>query len=162
MRSLVFGSPPLCTMHTWLPVGRGSPVQISDQRPTPITPEGWTFSIWGLIFVGQAAALIYLLIRRSTSDTVRRSTVCSPAGSPVDRNASQLPPLCNLTASLPAIRAHALKRRCYMLSDTPADCSHACSANTTGHSCSSHDAICAALHAAFLHAASILHVLCCA
>eukprot|EP00892_Ulva_mutabilis_P010349 jgi/Ulvmu1/7687/UM038_0119.1 len=52
--------------------------EISNQRPTPITPEGWTFSIWGIIFSGQAAALIYLLIRRRSSDVeFKRSAVKS-------------------------------------------------------------------------------------
>lgn len=61
-------------------------VQISDARPTPITPDGWAFSIWGIIFTGQAAAIIYLLIRRLKwqSDTVRpqRPCPCSPSARP--------------------------------------------------------------------------------
>lgn len=53
-------------------------MQISDERPTPITPDGWAFSIWGIIFTAQAAALIYLLVRRSPPDTVRPPPIPPP------------------------------------------------------------------------------------
>merc|ERR1719378_1725274 len=32
---------------------------ISDEYMTPITPDGWTFSIWGLIFVLQGGGVLY-------------------------------------------------------------------------------------------------------
>jgi hypothetical protein len=35
-------------------------LQISDRYPTPLTPPGWTFSIWGLIFTSQAVMLTML------------------------------------------------------------------------------------------------------
>merc|ERR1712199_122173 len=34
---------------------------ISDAYPTPITPEGWTFSIWGLISVLQGGGVLYAI-----------------------------------------------------------------------------------------------------
>merc|ERR1712118_549417 len=34
---------------------------ISDKYSTPITPAGWTFSIWGLIFVLQGGGVLYCL-----------------------------------------------------------------------------------------------------
>ena len=46
-------------------------MQISGKNPTSATPAGWAFAIWGLIFTGQAAALVYLLIRNDETLLVR-------------------------------------------------------------------------------------------
>merc|ERR1712154_240085 len=35
--------------------------ELSDKYSLPITPPGWTFSIWGIIYLWQAAWLIYIL-----------------------------------------------------------------------------------------------------
>jgi hypothetical protein len=38
--------------------------QISDKHPTPITPAGWAFGIWGVIFLLQGAGVIYSLLEQ--------------------------------------------------------------------------------------------------
>ena len=66
---------PLATLGTiafnWLAaVGRVngvSPSEISDKYPTPITPAGYAFSIWTLIYVGLIAFSIYQLTPAATA-----------------------------------------------------------------------------------------------
>lgn len=66
---------PLATLGTiafnWLAaVGRVngvSPDVISDKYPTPITPAGYAFSIWSLIYVGIIAFSIYQLLPANAS-----------------------------------------------------------------------------------------------
>jgi len=66
---------PLATIGTiafnWLAaVGRVngvSPSDISDRYPTPITPAGYAFSIWSLIYVGMIAFSIYQLLPANAS-----------------------------------------------------------------------------------------------
>jgi len=61
---------PLATVGTilfnWLAaIGRVngvSPADISDKYPTPITPAGYAFSIWSLIYVGMIAFSIYQML----------------------------------------------------------------------------------------------------
>lgn len=61
---------PLATIGTiafnWLAaIGRVngvSPSEISDKYPTPITPAGYAFSIWSLIYLGMIAFSIYQLL----------------------------------------------------------------------------------------------------
>jgi hypothetical protein len=36
--------------------------RVSDRFSTPITPAGWAFSIWGLIFFLQAVGVVYAAI----------------------------------------------------------------------------------------------------
>jgi hypothetical protein len=37
--------------------------RVSDKNPTEFTPAGWTFSIWGIIYLWQAVWLIYAISR---------------------------------------------------------------------------------------------------
>lgn len=61
---------PLATLGTiafnWLAamgrVNGVTPAEISDKYPTPITPAGYAFSIWSLIYVGLIAFSIYQLL----------------------------------------------------------------------------------------------------
>lgn len=48
-------------LATALPLGGRTTGQLSDLRPTLITPAGYAFSIWGLIYAFLAAFLIYQL-----------------------------------------------------------------------------------------------------
>ncbi|MEO5860226.1 MAG: TspO/MBR family protein [Pyrinomonadaceae bacterium] len=66
---------PLATLGTiafnWLAaIGRVngvSPDVISDKYPTPITPAGYAFSIWSLIYLGMIAFSIYQLLPASST-----------------------------------------------------------------------------------------------
>lgn len=66
---------PLATIGTiafnWLAaVGRVnglSPSDISDKYPTPITPAGYAFSIWSLIYLGMIVFSIYQLLPASSA-----------------------------------------------------------------------------------------------
>ena len=61
---------PLATIGTivfnWLAamgrIGGVTPSEISDKYPTPITPAGYAFSIWSLIYLGMIAFSIYQLL----------------------------------------------------------------------------------------------------
>jgi hypothetical protein len=61
---------PVATLGTiafsWLAaIGRVngvSPADVSDKYPTPITPAGYAFSIWSLIYLGMVAFSIYQLL----------------------------------------------------------------------------------------------------
>ncbi|MEQ1763443.1 MAG: tryptophan-rich sensory protein [Pyrinomonadaceae bacterium] len=61
---------PLATLGTilfnWLAamgrVNGVSPAEISDKYPTPITPAGYAFSIWSLIYLGMIAFSVYQLL----------------------------------------------------------------------------------------------------
>lgn len=66
---------PLATFGTiafnWLAaVGRVngvSPSDISDKYPTPITPAGYAFSIWSVIYLGMIAFSIYQMLPRNAA-----------------------------------------------------------------------------------------------
>ena len=61
---------PLATLGTivfnWLAamgrIGGVTPSEISDRYPTPITPAGYAFSIWSVIYIGMIAFSIYQLL----------------------------------------------------------------------------------------------------
>lgn len=61
---------PLATVGTiafnWLAamgrIGGVTPAEISDKYPTPITPAGYAFSIWSLIYLGMIAFSVYQLL----------------------------------------------------------------------------------------------------
>src|SRR5687767_14612028 len=61
---------PLATLGTiafnWLAaagrVNGVSPSEISNKYPTPITPAGYAFSIWSLIYLGMIAFSVYQLL----------------------------------------------------------------------------------------------------
>lgn len=55
-------------------------MQISTKYYTTVTPAGYAFSIWGLIWFTQLAAVIWLLIRTNDDTAVcslSYSLVCS-------------------------------------------------------------------------------------
>src|SRR5688572_30707091 len=66
---------PLATLGTiafnWLAaagrVNGVTPSEISDKYPTPITPAGYAFSIWSLIYVGLIAFSIYQLLPKNAA-----------------------------------------------------------------------------------------------
>ena len=41
---------------------------MSHKFPTPITPAGWTFSIWGPIFLLQGSGVLYAVFSKSSND----------------------------------------------------------------------------------------------
>lgn len=43
-------------------VGGVTPAEVSARYPTPVTPSGYAFSIWGLIYVGLIAFSVYQLL----------------------------------------------------------------------------------------------------
>lgn len=43
-------------------IGGVTPSEISDRYPTPITPAGYAFSIWSVIYIGMIAFSIYQLL----------------------------------------------------------------------------------------------------
>ncbi|HXZ04218.1 MAG TPA: tryptophan-rich sensory protein, partial [Ktedonobacteraceae bacterium] len=46
---------------------------ISDRFPVPVTPAGWAFSVWGIIYVGLIAYAIYqVLPAQRTNPRLRR------------------------------------------------------------------------------------------
>ncbi|MFP5281856.1 MAG: hypothetical protein ACLGIF_00210, partial [Actinomycetes bacterium] len=47
---------------------------ISDAYPTPITPAGYAFSIWGLIYAAALVLAVYQLLPRQRGRTVHRLT----------------------------------------------------------------------------------------
>lgn len=49
-----------------------SNAQITDERKTAITPAGYAFSIWGLIYIALAALMIFQLLPRNASWTRSR------------------------------------------------------------------------------------------
>jgi hypothetical protein len=55
-------------------VGGVTPAEISDKYPTPITPAGYAFAIWSLIYLGLAAFSIYQLLPKNL-DKFRRIRV---------------------------------------------------------------------------------------
>lgn len=58
---------------------------LSDKYETLVTPAGWTFSIWGVIYAWQALLLIYsltLLFRNSRNTDEKLCTNPDPVGTP--------------------------------------------------------------------------------
>jgi len=43
-------------------IGGVTPSEISDRYPTPVTPAGYAFSIWSLIYIGMIAFSVYQLL----------------------------------------------------------------------------------------------------
>lgn len=66
---------PLATLGTlvfnWLAamgrVGGVTPAEISDKYPTLVTPAGYAFSIWSLIYLGMTAFSIYQLLPKNVA-----------------------------------------------------------------------------------------------
>ena len=59
-------------LHATHPLQQVLFVQISNKHFTAVTPDGYAFSIWGLIWFTQCAAVIWLLIRND--ETAVRSS----------------------------------------------------------------------------------------
>ena len=50
----------------WPLTGLGVSIQDrSDSLPTPLVPIGWTFSIWGLIYLGASAYAVWQFLPRN-------------------------------------------------------------------------------------------------
>ena len=54
-----------------LPIGGFNTGQISAMYPTPITPPGWTFSIWGVIYGLFGIVILRQLFSRSYSESLK-------------------------------------------------------------------------------------------
>ena len=64
----------LCTLDSWR---GGYRVQVSDKYPTPLTPPGWAFSIWGLIFTSQAVMVALWAVHPGSTKHVRSCAMCA-------------------------------------------------------------------------------------
>lgn len=49
--------------------------KLSKKNPTPITPAGWAFSIWGLIFLLQGVGVIYQSVNHGYEDGLKSVVV---------------------------------------------------------------------------------------
>jgi len=53
---------------------------ISARHPTPITPSGWAFSIWGIIFLLQGAGVIYAALPADNAVPWKRQAINTIGG----------------------------------------------------------------------------------
>jgi hypothetical protein len=56
-------------MATSIPLGGQTPPEISAKYPSLFTPAGFTFSIWGLIYLGLALFVIYQSLPAQRNNT---------------------------------------------------------------------------------------------
>ena len=62
----LFGLNIASNFSTGKELGGKSNVEVSKQFDTLLTPDGWAFSIWSVIFIGEALGLVYLCNVQST------------------------------------------------------------------------------------------------
>lgn len=61
-------------LANWLPLNGVSTGELSDLYPVLITPAGYVFSIWSLIYVGLAAYTVYQALPAQRTNPVLRAT----------------------------------------------------------------------------------------
>ena len=52
--------------------------EVSALFPTSITPSGWAFSIWGIVFMGQLLACVYVFVPSRTENSMVRDPLAVP------------------------------------------------------------------------------------
>lgn len=75
----------LVAVNVWAGVA-GTNTEISGRYDTPITPSGWAFSIWGVIFLLQGIWVIWSVVEKGygnpSENTPKRTTLLA-AGGPI-------------------------------------------------------------------------------
>jgi hypothetical protein len=61
----------------------GSNATVSQKYPTPLTPAGWAFSIWSVIFLFQAIYTIYIALPYGYEDNVAKSKLLRTVSVPM-------------------------------------------------------------------------------